>query len=46
MSVEEAMNVLEKQKGRQFDPKLVEIFVDMIKNNRIELKLPEALEES
>lgn len=45
MSAEEAMKVLEDQKGRQFDPKLVEIFTDMIKNNRIELKLPEITEE-
>lgn len=39
MPVEKALSVLEQEKGRQFDPKLAELFVALVRTGEIELKL-------
>lgn len=44
MPLESALEVLHEEKGRQFDPKLVELFIEMVENNKLELKLPQTEE--
>lgn len=39
MPVERALKVLREEKGKQFDPKLAELFADMVENRRLELKI-------
>lgn len=38
MPLEEALNVLEQERGRQFDPHLVDLFVFMIREGRLSIK--------
>ena len=38
LSVEEALANLHKEAGKQFDPKLVMIFIDLIENKKIDLR--------
>lgn len=38
--VSEAVSILRSESGKQFDPNLVEIFADLVENNKIELRLP------
>lgn len=44
MPLDSALEVLHEEKGRQFDPKLVELFIEMIEDHKLELKLPAAEE--
>ena len=38
MSPDDVVKILEKEAGKQFDPKLALIFVDLVKNNRLEIR--------
>lgn len=40
MPVEQALEVLYQERGRQFDPKLAELFMELVRNKQIELKIP------
>lgn len=41
MPVEKAVKVLREEKGKQFDPKLAELFAEMVENHRVELNIKE-----
>ena len=41
MPIEKAVKVLREEKGKQFDPKLAEMFADMVENHKVELKIKE-----
>ncbi len=38
LSVEEALAILHKEAGKQFDPKLAMIFIDLVENGKIEIR--------
>lgn len=40
MPVEQALEVLRAECGRQFDPKLAELFIELVQQKKIELKIP------
>ena len=39
MEVDKALGILEEEAGMQFDPKLVPIFIDLVKRQVIEIQL-------
>lgn len=41
MPVERALEILQQEAGRQFDPHLVPVFVDLVRGGTVELRLPD-----
>ena len=46
MPVEQALQVLEEQKGKQFDPKLAEQFIKLVKDKKITIRVSPPEEEA
>ena len=49
LSREEALAIMQAEAGKQFDPKLVLIFIDLVKNEKIEIRgqnLPDSVQTS
>ena len=38
ISAEEAVAILQEEAGKQFDPKLVLIFIELVKKNQLEIR--------
>lgn len=39
MSVERALSILEEEKGRQFDPKLAELFIRLVRSGNLAIRI-------
>ena len=44
MPLEEALAVLERERGKQFDPRLVDVFIKMIREGKLQVKFNSAAE--